>query len=148
MGTTDRELIGLIPAVTGNFTFVPLGLRTRAESKEIFLRYFALSFLEGYSEEQAWHRYSELPGPLGQPWAQLLSHMPYLLTGAVVPLTEAQEIKVRLYRSPPPTEVFADRRLDFLIVPAHGSADRLALIGRSAELVHGNTDWKLIRLKH
>lgn len=52
LGTTDPELVLLIPALTADFTYVPSGLRSLTSTEEIVSRYFELACLLGLSPEQ------------------------------------------------------------------------------------------------
>jgi hypothetical protein len=47
LGSTDRDLLSLIPGIAGTWTFVPLGDRSMASTPEILTRYLMLSRLEG-----------------------------------------------------------------------------------------------------
>jgi hypothetical protein len=47
LGSTDRDLLSLIPGITGTWNFVPLGDRSMASTPEILTRYLMLSRLEG-----------------------------------------------------------------------------------------------------
>jgi hypothetical protein len=49
LGSTDRDLLTLIPGITGMWTFVPLGDRSMASTQEILTRYLMLARLQGQS---------------------------------------------------------------------------------------------------
>ena len=47
IGSNDGNLLTLIPAIDGTWTFVPLGDRSMASNEEILTRYLLLSRLQG-----------------------------------------------------------------------------------------------------
>lgn len=141
VGSTDRDLLTLIPGITGTWTFVPFGARTMASNVEILTRYLMLCRLENRSwqDVETEFRSDEKPTPD-------ISHLSYALV-------------VQSKLSPPQLETaraiwdrldlergFRSRRLDYFIT----RNSQIATVPFGVDwltLIYQNSDWRVFSVK-
>jgi hypothetical protein len=111
IGSNDGNLIMLIPAVAGTWTFVPLGDRSVASNAEILTRYLLLCHLEGQTWQQA---EAELTSDLG--FKSNDSSLGYNLVMQRKIRPETIELARDIWRNINLQRDFKDRRLDYVIV--------------------------------
>jgi hypothetical protein len=137
VGTTDRELSADIPAMTGNFLFVPDGGKARVSSSEIVFRYLIVARLQGQSLGQVVNDLRDRPVD-GQ---HQFDNISYLLRVDSLP-AEAR----RLW---PTVDLRSDLRrrdLDYLLTTVPGVPAPVRALYPGARLAHADGQWSLIRL--
>lgn len=132
VGSSDPDLILLIPALTSDYTYVPSGLRSLTPTDEILRRYFELSQLTGISDEKMFQ--------IATRRAHLHASQ-LLLTLGINNITPRELIEsYHEFRSNCPTKLTG--KLDYLVV---GLKQATSLRQRfpAARAVHDNTEYEL-----
>jgi hypothetical protein len=140
IGANDANLIGLIPAVAGTWTFVPMGVRSMASTEEIIKRYSLLSRIEGRSLQDA---EAELAGPDSQRHAMSLS---YTLVSQPKITPATMETARTIWGNVDLQGDFRSRRLDYLITRQADAALVSPVTGGHFDTLYRNSRWRLVRV--
>jgi hypothetical protein len=140
IGSSDDRLFLLIPAVTGNWTFVPMGLRSMAPTREILLRYLLLSALEG----KQWHEIRDTltRKRLGDTFGSVIVQP---MIGAVQLSPRALAMVESMWNHGKLDRELAARKLDFLIVEAERPLETMRL--RNPKTIFVNHDWRVLDVR-
>jgi hypothetical protein len=140
VGSTDRDLLTLIPGITGTWTFVPLGDRSMAPNLEILTRYLMLCRLEN-------RRWPDVESELRSDEKSMsnnISYMSYVLV--MYKMTpHGLEIVRAIWDHLDLEHEFGSRHLDYFItrnshVPTESSGVNWLT------LVYQNSDWRVFRV--
>lgn len=140
VGSTDRDLLTLIPGITGTWTFVPLGDRSMAPNLEILTRYLMLCRLE----DRSW---SDVENELtsDEKFTPNISHLSYALV-MERKLTPPQLETVRtVWDHLDLAREFRSRRLDYFITRNSQIATVPFGVNRLT-LIYQNSDWRVFRV--
>ncbi len=141
LGTTDPELVLLIPALTANYTYVPSGLRSLTSTEEIVSRYFELACLLGLSPEQV-ERAAAVPDHLAHS-TELLRALGLSYTGDPA----VYRWLVDRYRQAHAGCSLPQGRLDFIIT--ENASERAAVLSRhpGAQTPYRNARYELLDVR-
>jgi hypothetical protein len=145
VGTFDVETTMLIPAITGNWTFVPVGDRTMASDQEILTRFLLMAYLEGRSPEEVQDRLPEKP-PGFHNWASAVF---VLWTRYVFDPASRQEVSRQLdllFTDREAARELKARRLDYVIVPKD-RCDNVRRVFPEAQPIYTNEEWSILDLR-
>ena len=136
----DGQLIALVPAFTGTWTFAPLGNRTTVSDGEILVRYLLAAYLEGRDlkrvgddllvEHPATNRL--WPQPVWRHWSR--RRLGPELSDALPQTIANLDAKAALSK----------RRLDYFLLPSDRSGDRIADLYPQAKVIYTNDAWSVI----
>ena len=140
IGSNDGNLLTLIPAIAGTWTFVPLGDRSMASDAEILTRYLLLCSLEGRTWQET---ESELRSDRG--FQTNNSSLGYVLVMQRKLLPETIET-ARAIWSNIDLRDFKDRRLDYLIIRRADGVHSLSTLSEPLNTVYQNSAWRLVRV--
>jgi hypothetical protein len=142
VGTLDLEFISMLPGVAGQWVFVPNGDRTMATREEILARIALTAHLEGWSWPDL-RSYLETPRNDLPAW-QTPYYLHFLYQGPSQDLVAAAE---QHYHSVDLSSLGRTRRLDYLILPASRSPDRLLGAFSEARVAYANADWVVFAMQ-
>jgi hypothetical protein len=141
IGTTDPELILMIPALTADYTYVPSGLRSLTSLEEIKDRYFELSCLLGLSVKEM-AQAAAVPSHLRHS-TEVLQVLGLSYTGD----REVYQEFVNEYATRPACPA-PKRRLDYLLIPRKvGQPSAVAHLFPEIQLVYRDQDYDLLKLR-
>jgi hypothetical protein len=140
VGSTDRDLLTLIPGITGTWTFVPLGDRSMAPNLEILTRYLMLCRLEN-------RRWPDVESELRsdeKSTSNNISYMSYVLVMYKMTPHGLEAVRA-IWDHLDLEHEFRSRRLDYFItrnsqVPTESSGVNWLT------LVYQNSDWRVFRV--
>jgi hypothetical protein len=141
IGTSDAELIMLIPSITGSWTFVPSLYRTSANDQEILSRYLLLGKLEGRDNVSLVTELEKAPASSLHPW----SSTAYVLLGRPITAPMVSEVLAELGKKDM-TSHFSNRRLDYLILPKNFDPASLRQVFSTSTRVYSNQDWEILKM--
>src|SRR5207249_931355 len=140
IGSNDGNLLMLIPAIAGTWTFVPMGTRSMASNAEILTRYLLLCRLEGRTWQET---ETDLRLDLG--FRVNASSLGYILVMQRKILPETIETARAIWSNIDLQRDFKGRRLDYLIVKQtmvmHGSL----MLKERFDTLYENSAWRLLR---
>lgn len=139
VGTTDPELITLLPVLTANWNFLPAGERTSASDEEILRRYLLLGYLQR----------KELPtleSDLGRPHGKIRLHLPYVLFSSAFLDENLRKVGREFFPKIKPSLEFADRRLDYVVIPGNADMEFLEKTFLAAKKLYASPEWTIVRL--
>jgi len=141
IGTLDPQLMMLIPAITGNWNFVPVGSRSVSSSQEILRRYSLLSTLEKIGP-------GEVEGRLRHPiQAEKLRHRPPFVLFVSAYLGPELTADLRQFaRTIDMYKELTSRKLDYLIIRKGEALDVVKQHFEKVEVAHSTADWQIVRL--
>ncbi len=145
IGSVDRKIVILNSVITGNYSFVPIGPRTKVSNEEILKRYFLLCYLTGLSLKEAKMIYGHVSEKPSEPWLRIWIHYPYLLILSLIdylPPQLSQWVDM-LWAKGPRFEDIENRKLDYLIIPVN-QKHRLNKFYSNIKKVYQNSVWQLI----
>jgi hypothetical protein len=141
IGSNDVNLIELIPAIAGNWTFVPMGGRSMATDEDILTRYSLLCRIEGRSWQEV-EAALRLPG-FREGKAMSLS---YALVMEQRPSSRSIETAKAIWNKIDLPGDFRDRRLDYLITRKADAALVSPTPGGRFDTLYQNGAWRLVRV--
>ncbi len=127
IGSTDMEMVSLIPTVTGTWNFVPAEARSNATNLEIVTRYLLLSRLEGKT------------------WDFLEKSAPDLEPPEFGP--DTVRLARRIWSSLDPVGELSRRKLDYLVSRRGAAASSVLRLLPGSQIVYENSEWAVIRAK-
>ncbi|HEY3823647.1 MAG TPA: hypothetical protein VGL82_03770 [Bryobacteraceae bacterium] len=141
IGSNDGNLLTMIPAIDGVWTFVPRGDRSMASSEEILTRYLLLCRLEGWN----WQKVEDdLQSDSHQhPNA---SPIVYTLITAHKLLPESQAMARTIWGKIDLATDFRDRRLDYLMERKDEGAPVFPTRQEPFSELYENSAWRLFRV--
>ena len=141
IGTSDAELILLIPALTGDYTYVPSGLRSLTESREIVDRYDQIACLLDLSRSQV-EKAATVPDHLGHS-QELLHVLGLTYTGD----REVLRGFLEQYREYSSRCAAPQRRLDYLIAAQTEIPASVKRYFPLARVLYRNSRYELLDLQ-
>jgi hypothetical protein len=141
IGSNDGNLLTLIPAIAGTWTFVPLGDRSMASNEEILQRYLLLCRLEGWN----WQKVEiELRSDSHlHPNAFSLAYI-LVMQGKISPET-LQTARTIWSKIDLPGD-FKDRRLDYLIESQADGVPVFPVLSEPVTSLYQNSAWRVFRV--
>jgi hypothetical protein len=140
IGSTDSQLIGLIPGIAGTWTFVPMGPRSMASDREILTRYSLLCRLEGRS----WPEVEAALMPPGLPGDAMSLSYTLVVQPTISP--ENLETARAVWGNIDLRRDFRDRRLDYVIARQADAALVSPAPGGHFDILYQNSAWRLVRV--
>ena len=141
IGTSNPELILLIPALTGNYTYVPSGLRSLTQSQEIVNRYDEIACLLGLSQSEV-EGAATIPNHLGHS-EELLHVLGLTYTGD----REVLRTFLQQYGEYSSSCAAPARRLDYLITPKTEIPASVKRFFPFARVLYRNSRYELLDLQ-
>lgn len=141
VGTTDIELLSLLPSISGTWTYIPVGARTMGTHTEILTRYLTVAKLEQRSLE-------DVKTALQHHWPdeeRLWLHNSYVFfTQNILAPSILKEIEL-LWGDLSPSQELSSRKLDYLIIPQKQDITSLSQF-KSKKSIYSNLDWNLVQV--
>jgi len=142
IGTTDPELVMLLPGIAGNWTFMPMATRSMADGVEDMKRYFILAQLESVDLEQAKAQLLK-PAPDGD---HLWLMPEYVFFGAQGPDQGVVQLAESTWAKENAADLLQVRKLDYLALSPSASLIPAKRLFSNLEIVYSNSEWRLIKL--
>ena len=141
IGSNDGNLLTLIPAIAGTWTFVPLGDRSMASNEEILTRYLLLCRLQGRNwqdVEKELRSDSRL-----HPNAFTLAYI-LVMQSRIFP--ETVKTANTIWNKIDLPGDFKDRKLDYLIESQADSVPVFPGLSEPVASLYQNSEWRVFRV--
>jgi hypothetical protein len=142
IGSDGGNLLTLIPAIAGTWTFVPLGDRSMASNAEILTRYLLLCRVQGRTWQET---ETELTSDLG--FKANSSSLGYILVMQRRLLPETVVAAKAIWSNIDLRGDFMNRRLDYLIVKQFDGVDGVHLLDEGFDTLYQNSKWRVVRIR-
>jgi hypothetical protein len=139
VGSTDRDLLTLIPGITGTWTFVPLGDRSMAPNLEILTRYLMLCRLENLSWPDV---ESELRSD--EKFTSNIFYLSYVLVMHKMTPHELEAVRA-IWDHLDLEREFRSRHLDYFITRSSQIATASSGVNWLT-LIYQNSDWRVFKV--
>ena len=139
IGSNDANLIGLIPAIAGTWTFVPMGPRSMASNEEILTRYSLLCRLEG-------RNWQEVEAELRRTGIQDAMSLSYTLVSQPKISSKSIESARAIWGDIDLARDFRDRRLDYVVTRQADAALVPPVRSGRFDILYQNSAWRLVRV--
>jgi hypothetical protein len=141
IGSNDGNLLTLIPAIAGTWTFVPLGDRSMASNDEILTRYLLLCRLQGWNWQTV-----ETELTSDSRLHSNASALAYILIMQRKILPESLQTANAIWTKIDLRGDFKDRRLDYMIVSRADGTPVSPVLSEPFAALYQNSAWRVFRV--
>lgn len=140
VGSSDRDLLTLIPGITGSWTFVPLGDRSMASNSEALKRYLMLCRLENRTWQDIENEFTAEEN--SAPNISFLSYTLVMQRGLTLPQLGVVRL---IWDHLDIDQEFRSRRLDYFITQNSSVATAFSSTNRLTQ-IYQNSEWYVFKV--